>query len=107
MDALRTLRQQADVLALHHLLEIDLDVRPAAPADRDPGVGRHEMIAAALADHGQRVAFAQLRRQFIGHQCAAQSGTENHHFRHRVHSLDLLPGHPSRHSADPPDALMA
>ena len=48
---LRALRQQADALALHDVGEIDLDIAALAPADRDPGVGRDEMIDGSLRNH--------------------------------------------------------
>lgn len=35
--------------------EIDLDVRPVTPADRDLQVGRHEMEAALFANRGDAV----------------------------------------------------
>ena len=55
MHAARALSEVADALALHDVGEIDFDVLLFAPADRNPRIGRHEVIARALADHGHLV----------------------------------------------------
>jgi hypothetical protein len=40
------------------------------------------MVAAALADHRQRVAVPQLRHQLERHQRPAEARAEHHHIRH-------------------------
>jgi len=46
------------------------------------GIGGDEVIDRSLGDHGQAVALAQLRQQFIGHQRSAEAGSDNDNFRH-------------------------
>src|SRR5215469_6001241 len=55
MDAPGSLLQIVDAFALHHVLEIDLYIGSFAPADRDPGIRRHEMIPSPLTDDRQPV----------------------------------------------------
>ena len=86
MHPLGALRQVADVLALHHRVEVDLDILALAPAHRHPGIGRHEMVARPLADDGEVVPLAQLRDQFVGHDGAAQAGPQHHNLCHDVFS---------------------
>jgi hypothetical protein len=52
------------------------------PADRDPGIGRHEVIVRALPDHRQRIAGAEFRLQFIGHQRSAKTCAKHHDICH-------------------------
>ena len=82
MHARRALGQQADALLLHDVDEVDLDIGPLAPADRDPGIGRDEVIDRPLRNHREAVVLPQLRQQFIGHQRSAEAGSDNNNFRH-------------------------
>ena len=76
MHAPRALCQIADTFAAHHLIEVDLDVALLAPANRHPGVRRHEMVARPLADHGELVALPQLRDELVGHDGSTEASSE-------------------------------
>jgi len=60
VHALCALRQQLHALAFHDVREIDLDLLALAPADGDPGIGRHEMIDRALRDDAEAILLSQL-----------------------------------------------
>ncbi len=57
--------------ALHDFVQICLDCRAIAPADRDPRVGRHEMVALLQPDQCESVAGPQLRDQLVSYQGSA------------------------------------
>ncbi|MHC2785131.1 hypothetical protein ACVMBZ_004345 [Bradyrhizobium liaoningense] len=87
VDAPCALRQQSHALALHDVRQINLDLFALAPADCDPRIGWDEMIDGALRDDAEAVLLSQLRQQFIGHQCSAQTSSDYDNFRHGFTSV--------------------
>ena len=76
MQPLGALRVEPDIAFAHDRLEIDADLVAIAPADGDPGIGWNEGILCPLVDHRYLVLGAQKVAQLIGHDGAAQAGTE-------------------------------
>ena len=82
MEPLRALRMERDAAAFEHRLEIHFHSLALAPADGDPGVRGHEGIAAAPGDHRDLMRLPELLAKLVGHDGAAESGTQDYHLRH-------------------------
>ena len=68
-------------------LEIDLDVRALAPADRDPWIRRNEMVVRFFGDDRELIAPAALVLHLVSHDDAAKSGAKHHYVCHSYSPL--------------------
>ena len=78
---------EVDALLRHGRREVDGDLFAVAPADGDPGIGRHEVIGRILGHDGDLVFLAKLFLQFIGHDGPAQTSAQNYDMCHEIPSL--------------------
>ena len=83
VDALRALRMQRDAAGGERRRQLDLD-QPCGRASRPPPTGLDGTKAkvGAVVDDRDVVRLAQLLAQLIGHDSAAEPGSENNHVRH-------------------------
>ena len=71
------LGDELDALALQQRPDLEHDFLALAPADRQPGVGRHELEEIQCADHGDGVFLGQQFAHFVGGGHAADAGAHD------------------------------